>query len=95
MVFVQYERTRHGRMPSHKLSSGEIQLTSLQIFAVSSYMKVRRSQLRFSQLGEIGPVPLTIVPIHLTGPVHSDHHQYSQRWFAGGDPFSLQCYGRI
>lgn len=53
-------------MWSHKLSSGETQLTSLEIFALSNYIKVSVSQLRFSQLGEIWPIPLTVGPIHLT-----------------------------
>lgn len=66
MVFVQYDRTQHGRMQSHKLSSDGIQPSSLEMFAASSYTRVSLSQLRFRQLGEIGPIPLTIGPIHLT-----------------------------
>lgn len=57
MVFMQYDRTQHGRMRSHKLSSDGIQLTSLEMFAVSSY-----------KMGKFGPTHLTIGLIRLNLP---------------------------
>lgn len=65
MVSVQYGSTQYGRMQPHKLSLGGIHLTSLEMFAVSSYTRVSLPALCFSQLGESEHACLTIRAIGL------------------------------
>lgn len=56
LAFVQYDRTRHDRIPSQKLSSGGILPTSSEMFAVSSYVGISPSGWRLSHLRKIGPI---------------------------------------
>lgn len=62
LVFVQYERTQHNRMQSHRLSWDPTHLPR----GVYSYVGISPSGWRLSQLREIGPIQCNLPDFSVT-----------------------------